>query len=124
MKQFTTFILVLIIFHLISCNNATPLYFKRIETRNYKIDWYYFSHYTSSSPFFVEVKKNDSSIVICKSYNIIDVNIINEDSIKILFNEKPMLRGETPILMPTVFDLSVVYDTTLYIEYNRMPTFK
>lgn len=120
--ELKTLIFFILMVFLNSCSD--PLYFKKIKTKQFEVKWYYFSHFSSDSPYFVDVSNGKSNVTICKSYNIIDVNIINEDSILISFNEKPMLRGEVPLLLDSIFGMKVIYDTTEFIKYKKMKTFK
>lgn len=101
-----------------------PLFYKIIKTNNYELRWYYYSRITSDSPDYVDIKKGGKVVTVCKSFNLFDVNIINEDTVRLVFIDKPMLRGEAPLIVDTAIGLTIIADTINYRPVLRQHGFK
>jgi hypothetical protein len=89
------------------------LFFKKIETPNITLEWYFHSLITSNTSDYVVLIKNDKTDTICISDNIHDVNILNEDTILLTFYGHPSNDLNSVEINQDILGCTIIIDTTV-----------
>lgn len=97
--------LLAMILGVLSCKNAilseapTKLYLKRIETPSVRVEWYFHSLISSTTPDIVTVTKNGSLDTVCRAQNVKDVQL-TDSTLVLEFYGAPRCYGKE-ITIPT-----------------------
>lgn len=111
---------------MVACNpKPEPLFFKKIKTKNFELNWYYFSYLSNESPDIIDMKRGEETYNICKSPNIYDVNIFGEDSVLITFIDSPKFAEGNNLLVNQLFNIPIRIDSIPNSKfYKSKPFFK
>jgi len=117
MKHF--FLIIILAYLFSSCSDK--LVKKSIVKKDLEINWYHYSYISSASPDFIEVVKNDTSVVILKSgYGLMDF-YINADTI-IIRHLKFQVPNEIQRIEP-IFNYKIKYKEVssheMYLESEK-----
>lgn len=101
------------------------LYYKMIEVPDFKLEWYYHSLITSTTPNYVVLSKDGQTDTICMSDNIHDINVYIPDTIKLIFYGLPKKRQEYIDIDEKILGCFIIVDTTaIRGEYTFRKSFK
>lgn len=90
-------IFAVMLLSLVACSSNTwlkspvKLYFKKIVTPDFTLEWYYHSLITSNTPDVITVRQGGVLDTLCRATNVSDVNVFASDSIVINFIGSPRL---------------------------------
>jgi hypothetical protein len=115
MKNFTRLVLFLLIlngcFPDLKLKNSDRLYLKEIKEPNIKIDWFFYSTISSTTPDYLIVSQGIKIDTICISDNIANVEFIS-DVIKISFYGEPSCHYKAISIAGSVFDFEIKVDSS------------
>ena len=86
----------------VSFKDPEKLYLKRIETPAAKVEWYFESLITSTTPDVITLEKGGRSDTICRAQNVKDVQLM-DTTLLIQFYGTPRLYGRN-VVVPQVLD--------------------
>ncbi|GEM_PF-5222792 len=92
----TKFLIITILSTFFGCNNFLEdkeLMLKIIESSNYKIEWHTKSGVTKVYPNYIDItnKIENTKYQIVDELDILDINLVNNDSLYIIYNKNSRL---------------------------------
>ena len=91
------FLIITILFTTFGCNNVLEdkvLMLKTIESSTYKIEWHTKSGITKVYPNYIDItnKIENKKYQIIEDLDILDVNLMNNDSLFVIYNKNGKLN--------------------------------
>ena len=113
--------LILSVFMLQGCfpdfksKKSDRLYLKEIDKSNLKIDWFFYSTVSNTTPDYLIASKGAKVDTICTSDNIANVEFVN-DVIEISFYGEPTCYNKPILVAQKVFGFEIKIDSSHVIN--------